>query len=89
MATTSFDLNVRYEIYRFFTENCKAPSYQEIAAAMGEAEARSVPYEQVWELSKLWYEDRLKPDFAGRSFAEAQRIFEAVRLRSAFWRFEE
>lgn len=40
MATTSFDLNVRYEIYRFFTENCKAPSYQEIAGAMGEAEAR-------------------------------------------------
>ena len=47
-----------------------------------------LPYEQVWELSKLWYKDRLKPDFAGRSFAEAHSIFEAVGLKSSFWRFE-
>lgn len=45
-------------------------------------------YEHVWELSKRWYSDRLKPDFAGRSFAEAQRIFEAVGLKTPFWRFE-
>ena len=41
MATSSFDLNVRYLIYRFFAENCKAPAYQEIAALLGEAEART------------------------------------------------
>jgi hypothetical protein len=48
----------------------------------------TLPYEQVWELSKLWYHDRLSPGFAGRSFAEAHRIFETVGLSSSFWRFE-
>lgn len=49
----------------------------------------TLPYEQVWELSKLWYADRLNPDFAGRSFAQAHAIFEAVGLTGPFWRFEE
>ena len=40
MTTSSFDLQVRYMIYRFFAENCRAPAYQEIAAQLGEAEAR-------------------------------------------------
>lgn len=41
MTTSSFDLIVRYQIYRFFEENCKAPSYQEIAALLGETEAHT------------------------------------------------
>jgi hypothetical protein len=41
MSTSPFDLNVRYLIYRTFAENCKAPSYQEIAALVGEAEERT------------------------------------------------
>ena len=46
-------------------------------------------FEQVWELSKLWYADRLSPDFKGRSLAEARRIFEELGLRSRFWQIEE
>lgn len=28
---SNFDLQVRYQIYRFFADNCTAPSYQQIA----------------------------------------------------------
>ena len=44
--------------------------------------------EQVWELSNLWYRDRLSPDFKGRSFTEAHQIFEQLGLRTPFWRFD-
>ena len=47
-----------------------------------------VPFEQVLELSKVWYRDRMSPDFRGRSTAEAQQIFERVGLRGTFWRTE-
>jgi ribosomal protein L10 len=43
--------------------------------------------EQVWELSKLWYRDRLSPEFTGRTTAEAHQIFEKLGLKTDFWRF--
>jgi hypothetical protein len=45
-------------------------------------------YEQVWELSKLWYRDRMLPDFTGRTIDEAHQIFEQLGLLSQFWRFD-
>jgi hypothetical protein len=45
-------------------------------------------FEQVWELSKLWYQDRLSPEFRGRSIAEAHEIFERLGLITDFWRFD-
>ena len=44
-----------------------------------------LPVEQVWELSKLWYRDRLSPEFKGRTIAEARQIFDRLGLRSPFW----
>jgi len=41
--------------------------------------------EQTWELSRLWYGDRLNPDFRGRTPEEAQAIFRRLGLRSPFW----
>ncbi len=40
---------------------------------------------QVWELSKLWYHNRLSIDYHGRSEAEALAIFRQAGLNSAFW----
>jgi hypothetical protein len=40
---------------------------------------------QVWELSKLWYHDRLSPEFHGRSVAQAEEIFRTLHLDSWFW----
>jgi len=57
---------------------------QQTKAAMGEL----LSIGQVWELSKLWYQDRMSEAFAGRSIADAHRIFETLGLNSSFWRFE-
>jgi hypothetical protein len=35
---TTFDLTTRYQIYRFFADNCRAPSFQEIAGLLNAAE---------------------------------------------------
>jgi len=34
---TEFDLKIRYQVYRFFADNCRAPSYQEIAGLLNAA----------------------------------------------------
>jgi hypothetical protein len=41
--------------------------------------------EQTWELSRLWYGDRLNPDFRGRTAEEAQAIFRGLALHAPFW----
>ena len=40
---------------------------------------------QVWELSKLWYQDRLSPDYHGRTTEQIAAIFRQVGLTSKFW----
>ena len=40
---------------------------------------------QVWDLSKLWYHNRLSPDFHGRSAEQAAAIFQQQGLTSPFW----
>jgi hypothetical protein len=44
--------------------------------------------EKVCELSKLWYQDRLSPEFTGRTIAQAHQIFEELGLKKEFWRFD-
>jgi hypothetical protein len=41
--------------------------------------------EQVWELSELWYHDRLSVDYHGRTSAQAEAIFQQSGLASEFW----
>ncbi|MEI2611054.1 MAG: hypothetical protein V9G20_20675 [Candidatus Promineifilaceae bacterium] len=42
---------------------------------------------QVWELSRLWYRDRMAEHFAGRTVEEAHQIFAQLGLTTPFWRF--
>ena len=56
------------------------------AAQTGEPRGEYIPLSTVWELSQLWYGNRMSPDFRGRTADEAMAIFERVGLRSAFWR---
>lgn len=44
-----------------------------------------VSLETVWELSKIWYGDRMEPSFRGRSADQARAVFRSVGLTSAFW----
>lgn len=41
--------------------------------------------DQVWELSKRWYNDRMSPSFRGRRVDEAIDIFRALGLTDDFW----
>lgn len=41
--------------------------------------------DQTWELSKLWYADRLDPTFRGRTVAQAQAIFRTLGFTDPFW----
>jgi len=40
---------------------------------------------QVWELSKLWYQDRLSLEYHGRNIEQVAEIFKKAGLISAFW----
>ena len=41
--------------------------------------------QQVWELSKLWYQGRLSMDYHGRSIEQVAEIFKQAGLKSRFW----
>lgn len=41
--------------------------------------------QQVWELSKLWYHNRLSLEYHGRNVEQAQEIFKKAGLRSGLW----
>ena len=40
---------------------------------------------QVWELSKLWYQNRLSLDYHGRRIEQAEEVFNQAGLTAAFW----
>ena len=40
---------------------------------------------QLWELSQRWYQDRMSPDYHGRTMEQVQEIFKEMGLTSAFW----
>ena len=41
--------------------------------------------EPLWELAKVWYENRLSPGYRGRTTSDVQHIFEQFNLTSPFW----
>ena len=40
---------------------------------------------QLWNLSQRWYQDRMSPDYHGRTMGQAQEIFKEAGLSSEFW----
>ncbi|HEU5433091.1 MAG TPA: hypothetical protein VFU81_15600 [Thermomicrobiales bacterium] len=54
----------------------------------GRTSGEALPLATVWALAQAWYGDRLRPDFRGRSQADAEAIFRRVGLTSAFWAFD-
>ena len=40
---------------------------------------------QTWELSKLWYGNRMSMEYHGRSTEQAAEIFKQAELMSEFW----
>jgi hypothetical protein len=54
-------------------------------AARNEARGETLSIAQLWELSKLWYHNRLSPDYHGRTAAQVGEIFKQLGLTAAFW----
>jgi hypothetical protein len=40
---------------------------------------------QLWELSQRWYQDRMSPEYHGRTLEQVQEIFKEMGLTSSFW----
>ena len=40
---------------------------------------------QLWELSQRWYQDRMSPEYHGRTLKQVQEIFKEMGLTSSFW----
>ena len=53
----------------------------------GELRGEYITLQKTWELSKLWYSNRMSPDYRGRTIEEAEAIFKQLGLTSAFWHF--
>jgi len=43
----------------------------------------SIP--QLWDLSQRWYQNRMSPDYHGRTMEQVQEIFKGAGLTSEFW----
>lgn len=46
---------------------------------------RAVPLGVMWDLTRMWYSDRLDPDFQRRGIDEYQAMLTAVGLTDDFW----
>lgn len=67
-------------------------SEDEIAAwtkRAGEPKGEFLTLDQVWALSKVWYGDRLSPEYRGRTNAQVKAIFDACGLTSDHWQLKE
>jgi hypothetical protein len=53
----------------------------------GEPRGEWLTLQQVLELSKLWYSNRMSPEYRGRSTKEAEAIFRQIGATSNFWKF--
>ena len=42
--------------------------------------------EQQWDLARIWYADRMSPDWRRRTPEEAEQVFRSVGLAGDFWR---
>jgi hypothetical protein len=49
------------------------------------AHGATLSVDQVWELSKRWYQDRLSIKYHGRNIEQIQEIFREVGLTNPFW----
>ena len=41
---------------------------------------------QQWQLARIWYADRLSPQWRRRTPEEAERVFADIGLTGSFWR---
>jgi hypothetical protein len=52
----------------------------------GIATGGTLTLNQQWELARIWYADRMAPDWRRRTPDEAEAVFASLGLTGEFWR---
>jgi len=52
------------------------------------ARGASLSMDRIWELSRRWYQNRMSPEYHGRTAEQARAIFSELGLTSAFWQVD-
>ena len=47
-----------------------------------------ISIELLWKLSQRWYQNRMSPDYRGRTTEQAREIFKELGLTSEFWQVQ-
>lgn len=69
----------------FRSEEHVATWYQRLGISPG----ATLTLEQQWELARVWYADRMSPQWRRRTPEEAEAVFADLGLTGAFWRLTE
>ena len=54
--------------------------------ARGRDAGATLVVDQLWDLARRWYGDRLDPAWRRRSAEEAEQVFAGLGLNGEFWR---
>jgi hypothetical protein len=52
----------------------------------GSTTGATLTLDQQWELARIWYADRMTPDWRRRTPDEAEAVFAGLGLTGEFWR---
>jgi hypothetical protein len=83
---TEFDLKIRYQIYRFFADNCRAPSYQEVAGLLNaEKESVRVSFHKLHERHMIFLEPGAVTIRMANPFSTIPTKFKVISGNKAWW----
>ncbi len=55
----------------------------------GVPKGATLTLEQQWGLARIWYADRMSPDWRRRTAEEAEAVFTSLGLTGDFWRLTQ
>ncbi len=55
-------------------------------SARGLSHGATLSVAQQWDLARVWYRDRMSPEWRRRTPDEAQAVFESLGLTEPFWK---
>ena len=58
------------------------------SARTGIEAGNTFPLEALWALARLWFHDRLSPEWRRATVDEAHAVFESAGLTGPFWRLD-
>ena len=83
---TEFDLKTRYQIYRFFADNCRAPSYQEVADLLNaEKENVRVSFHKLHERHMIFLEPGADTIRMANPFSAIPTKYKVISGNKKWW----